>query len=241
VRVVNAAQDPDLLWAFKGGGGGTWGVVTRLTLRTHDLPKYFGWAGGRIQANSDEAFRKLIGRFIAFYAANLFNPHWGEQVSIQDDRSLRLSMVCQGLDADRVKQIWQPFVDWVNAAGSDYALERPLRTGAEDARGWWKMDDSLIPDTRAGAPEHHGWWHGDAGQVGVFLHGYDSLWLPASLLEPARQQVLVDALIAASRHKTVGIHFNKGLAGAASDGVNAARQTATNPAVLGRISGHVSG
>ena len=28
--------------ALKGGGGGSLGVVTRLTLRTHDLPEFFG-------------------------------------------------------------------------------------------------------------------------------------------------------------------------------------------------------
>jgi hypothetical protein len=28
----------DLFWALKGGGGGSFGVVTRLTLRTHELP-----------------------------------------------------------------------------------------------------------------------------------------------------------------------------------------------------------
>ncbi len=38
LRVVNACQDEDLFWALKGGGGGTFGVVTRVTLRTHALP-----------------------------------------------------------------------------------------------------------------------------------------------------------------------------------------------------------
>src|SRR3569623_2016758 len=41
-RVVNRDREPDLFWALKGGGGGTFGVVTRLTLATHDLPKTFG-------------------------------------------------------------------------------------------------------------------------------------------------------------------------------------------------------
>ena len=38
VRVVNACRNPDLFWAIKGGGGGSWGVVTRVTVRTHELP-----------------------------------------------------------------------------------------------------------------------------------------------------------------------------------------------------------
>src|SRR4029450_10066309 len=41
VRIANAVRNPDLFWALKGGGGGTFGVVTRLTLRTHALPAYF--------------------------------------------------------------------------------------------------------------------------------------------------------------------------------------------------------
>src|SRR5262252_3093275 len=62
IRLANACTNPDLFWAIKGGGGGSWGVVTKVTLRTHDLPQFFGGAGGKIKANSDDAFRKLIAR-----------------------------------------------------------------------------------------------------------------------------------------------------------------------------------
>src|SRR5664279_1617302 len=32
VRIANACNNPDLFWALKGGGGGSFGVVTKLTL-----------------------------------------------------------------------------------------------------------------------------------------------------------------------------------------------------------------
>ena len=32
VRTVNASNDADLFWALKGGGGGSCGVVTKVTL-----------------------------------------------------------------------------------------------------------------------------------------------------------------------------------------------------------------
>jgi FAD/FMN-containing dehydrogenase len=38
VQLANACTNADLFWALKGGGGGTFGVVTRVTLRTHCLP-----------------------------------------------------------------------------------------------------------------------------------------------------------------------------------------------------------
>ncbi|HEV8358746.1 MAG TPA: FAD-dependent oxidoreductase, partial [Gemmatimonadales bacterium] len=46
VRTVNAYSEPDLFWALKGGGGGSFGVVTRLTLRTRELPDTFGGVSG---------------------------------------------------------------------------------------------------------------------------------------------------------------------------------------------------
>jgi FAD/FMN-containing dehydrogenase len=231
VSIVNECNDPDLFWALKGGGGGTFGVVTRVTLRTHDLPAFFGFAGGTITAASEAAFAELIARFVDFYGDDLLNRHWGEQVTLAPDNTLGISMVCQGLDNSEAQDAWRPFFDWVRSSG-DLLVTTPLRTGAEDARSWWQVDDSMIPDTRPGAPESRGWWQGDQGQVGAFIHGYDSLWLPASLLEPDRRRVLAAALFAASRHKTVQLHFNKGLAGAPPEAIAAARETATNPAAF---------
>jgi len=234
VRVVNACRNPDLFWAIKGGGGGSWGVVTRVTVRTHELPEFFGAAFGRIQAKSAEGFRRLIARFIDFYAANLLNPHWGEQISLEPNNSLKISMVFQGLTGPQVREIWKPFFDWANSSPQEVTVVDKLGAAAGQARRWWNVEgnNSFVPDKREGAPKHHGWWTGDQAQVGAFLHGYDSLWLPASLMQQSQRARLGDALFAASRHKKVDLHFNKGLAGAPAEALAASRNTATNPKVL---------
>ena len=233
VRIANACTNPDLFWALKGGGGGSWGVVTKLTLRTHDLPEHFGAAWGTIKAKSDEAFRKLLAAFFAFYADNLFNAHWGEQVAVTPDNVLKISMVSQGLDTQQSKAVWQPFYDWVATSPQDFIVAEPFGSIAVKAQHWWDIEGnpSMIPDKRPGAPKHHGWWKDDQIEVGVFLHGYESLWLPAALLQKARQPELVAALFAACRYKPVGLHLNKGLAGGSPDAIAAAQDTATNPAV----------
>ena len=82
VRIANACSNPDLFWALKGGGGG-FGVVTRVTLRTHELPEFFGVVFATIKAASDDAYRRLIGKTVEFYAQALFNPHWGEQLVVR--------------------------------------------------------------------------------------------------------------------------------------------------------------
>jgi FAD/FMN-containing dehydrogenase len=238
IRTANACTNPELFWAIKGGGGGSWGVVTRLTLRTRELPEYFGAADGRIKASSDAALRRLIGRFVAFYAGNLFNPHWGESIQIGRS-SLHISMESQGLDKEQVAQVWQPFFDWVAASPQDFTITSPLTTSCMPAQHYWDAqylkatgDTSFVSDQRPGAPESHIWWVGDQEQVGEFWHGYESLWLPASLLSDGQRESFADALFASSRHWTVGLQFNKGLAGAPAGAIAEAKETATNPAVL---------
>ena len=76
IRVANPYINPDLFWALKGGGGGTFGVVTKLTVKTHELPLLFGGVFADVEAQSDAAFRRLLTRFVEFYADHLFNPNW---------------------------------------------------------------------------------------------------------------------------------------------------------------------
>jgi FAD/FMN-containing dehydrogenase len=237
VRIANAFTNPDLFWAIKGGGGGTFGVVTRMTLRTHELPEYFGGVFGDITATSDAAFKTLVARFIAFYRERLFNAHWGEQVSLREGRKLHLAMVFQGLDRAQAQAVWAPFLDWLRAS-EDYTFKEPTIM-AVPARRFWDADfwskaapGIMVKDEREGAPVHHAVWQGDRGQVGWYIHAYESTWLPAALLEEDAQARLVDALCAASQQWWVELHFNKGLAGAPAEALAAARNTATHPGVV---------
>jgi len=237
VRIANACTNADLFWALKGGGGGSFGVVTKVTLRTHPLPEFFGGVGGTIKAQTDFAFRELITRFFEFYRDKLFNQHWGEQIRIRPDNVIELSMACQGLNDGEAKSVWQPFLDWVKSVPELTASD--TGAAARDSRRYWDVvarkqrgNRAMISDPRPGAPVTHAFWSGDQGQVGAFLHGYDSVWLPAKLLQRDEQPRLVNALFAASRLKKVELHFNKGIAGAPAEAVARTRDTATNPAVL---------
>ena len=86
-----------------------------------------------------------------------------------------------------------------------------------------RLPGVVLADDRPGAPAGNILRAGDREQAGQVLHGYGSAWLPAALLGSERQRDLADALFAATRHWSVSLHVNKGLA---------ARDTATNPAVL---------
>ncbi len=239
VRIVNACREPDLFWALKGGGGGGFGVVTRVTLRTHDMPEVVGAVFMTIRAASDAAFRRLIARFLAFCKDSLCNPHWGEEVHFQPDNTFAVGMVFQRLDQTQAQAVWQPFLDWVAASPQEFTMPTPATIKSLPARDYWNGDylrthlpQFFLADDRPGAPGGNVWSAGDAPQASQFMHGLGSAWLSASLLSEDRLPRLADALFASSRHWAVELHCNKGLAGAPTNAVAAARDTAMNPAVL---------
>ena len=238
VRIANARKNPDLFWALKGGGGGAFGVVSRLTLRVHPLPETFGAVNLTVKAASPVAFRRLIGMTLDFCAQSLVGPHWGEQIRFRGDDKLVVSMVFQGLARSEAVAVWQPFLDTLGAAADLHVEFSPLKIVSTSAREFWsptlvkRVLGFIASDDRPGAPRGNVFWPGDQGQAGQVLHGYGSTWLPRALLQPDRRVALGDALFAATRHWGVSLHLNKGLAGAPAEAIAAARDTATNPAVL---------
>jgi FAD/FMN-containing dehydrogenase len=238
VRVVNECLNPDLFWAIKGGGGGTFGVVTRFTLRTRELPEFFGVVSSAIRAASDVAYRALIAEALSFYRANLFNDHWGEKIYFRSDNTIDIGMLFQGLTRQQVEEAWAPFFGWVRAR-KEYSFTRQPLVLAVPAQRFWdpqfmntQVSGAVLLDDREGAPPHHAFWKDNQYEAGQLLHAYKSAWLPAALLEPHRQSALVDAIFASSRHWGSEFHFNKGLAGASVEEIVSARNTATNPQVL---------
>ena len=238
LRTVNACQDPELFWALKGGGGGSFGVVTKLTLRTRELPAYFGAALGVIKANSREAYKKLLAKTISFYKENLFNEHWGEQIRFYADNTLHIQMLFQGLTKEEAEATWQPFQQWVAGNPADYSWNSPSSIIALPAQHLWDpaflrahAPEVIVSDTRPGASPTNICWAGDINECGQVLQAYHSAWMPATLLEIENQSKLAEALFEASRHWTVSFHFNKGLAGAPEEERMAVKETATNPQV----------
>lgn len=239
VRIVNAVREPDLFWALRGGGGGTFGVVTRLTLRTHDLPRRFGVVHWTLRAISDAAFRRLLDRFVALYADHLFNPHWGEQASARPGNVLEVTMLFQGLDAAQAQAAWQGLITFVAAHPREYVAGDDLLIADIPARHFWDeaymsqvLPSAVARDTREGAGRDNWWWKGDSQQVAAFWHGYESAWLPQRLLHGENRAAFVDAWFSASRRWPVTLHFNKGLAGGSASAIDTSGATAMNAKVL---------
>ncbi len=239
VKIANACNNPDLFWALKGGGGGSFGVVTKLTLRTRQLPENFGAVFGSIKAKDDSSYKKLIEEILNLYKDQLFNRHWGESISFQNDNSVDFSMLFHGLTLQEAKNSWEKFESWVKEMPNNYTFETPLTIIEIPARHLWdtaflrkNAPNLIVADDRKQAPLENIYWAADKEQAGQFLFAFHSAWLPAALLQNDKQVDLTNAIFAATRHWSLSLHFNKGLAGSPQEEIEAARDTAMNPAVL---------
>lgn len=230
IRIANACSEPELYWALRGGGGGTYGIVTRVTLATYELPQTFGIAAGAITAKTDAAYRRLIEHFTAFYRDHLDNEHFGEKISLGPNNEFDLSMSIQGLTQAEADALWQPFKDWV---ASDAELSGGFVVRMFPGIVNWNTDvlKKVAPEairTDDKHPELY-WWAGDAEQVGAYWFAYISRWIPQAAFGDAR---LAGALFDASRKWHVELHFNKGLAGGNADALARSKQTSINPDAL---------
>ncbi len=237
-RVVNGWRDPDLFFALRGGGGGTFGIVTRLTLATHPLPSTIGGVFFTVTATSDAAWSALVSRVVAFYGEALCNPTWGEQIRFSPGRTLDVSMVFQGIDQQAAEAAWEPLLSWIARRDGEYRLANPPLFLAVPGRRFWDaaflrtVPGIVLADDRPEAPVGNIFWATNLGEAAQVLHAYESLWLPMALLGDDRRQRLADALVAAAAAWSVTLHVNKGMGGGAPEAIAATRQTAMNPRVL---------
>ena len=239
VRIANACTNPDLFWGLKGGGGGSLGVVTRLTLRTHDLPAFFGAAFMTIKATSDAAFRRLIGRVVSFYQREPLQSALGRADRLPAGQPPRdrhgVPRAGPAAGGDNLAPV--PRLAGRFAAGFQHRVGAMDRVSASPA-----LLGSRIPQRDSPAsclrtivralprPTCSGraiWARRDRCCTATSRRGS----LPRYCSRTGRNS-LGDALFAASRHWRVSLHLNKGLAGAPADAIAAARDTAMNPAVL---------
>jgi FAD/FMN-containing dehydrogenase len=237
IVVANDAQNQDLFWALRGGGGGTFGIVTRVTLRSHPIPDRVGVVRGRITAKTDDAFRELVVRLLRLYETTLNNEHWGEQIAIGGDNAIDVTMTNLDLTADQARAVWKPFLDWLASRPDAFTqtLAFPVLPFKYlwDA-AWWEQNlpAGIVLDRRPGQPKTQYWWAGNQGEVSAFIRSYQSRWLPISTLSEASAPRMADILIAAAKYWRLELHFNKGLSGATAQAIARERQTSVNPVAL---------
>ena len=75
--VANACSSPDLFYALRGGGGGTFGIVTEFVARTHAPPQFVGLGSLTITATGEDAFVEAMTALLLNYSLAALAPPYG--------------------------------------------------------------------------------------------------------------------------------------------------------------------
>jgi FAD/FMN-containing dehydrogenase len=233
VLTANKFINSDLFWALRGGGGGTFGIVTRMTLLAHDLPSTDGWLYGSISAANDAAYEELIYRYITFAGERLCNSSWGEGVTFLKEKNI-IDVGTAFLDtsAEEAMRLWEEFLAPLKKRPNEFNVQIDCKIHAFKDKWNPLVQKSVMMDSREGAPEGYFWWKGNDVEVGAYWANYQGRGIPLDNMKGVEAKILANAIFNASRTSLILFQTNKGLAGQPQESYLRDITTSMNPAVF---------
>jgi FAD/FMN-containing dehydrogenase len=120
-RIVNSYNNADLFWAMRGGGGGTFGVVTSVTYKTHDLVPLSAFFLSANFSNPDIA-QEVITEYLKMHPT-LADAGWGGYADAVSPTSLSFFYVAPNMSLAEANATLLPFVNFAqNATGGALQL-----------------------------------------------------------------------------------------------------------------------
>jgi hypothetical protein len=234
IQIANEKQNSDLFWALRGGGGGTFGVVTRTTMLAHPIPDTMGLVAGKIVAKNDAAFQALLVQLVKFLQGTT-TVDWGEQIRVSEDNEIEFApLTYLNKSENWARKQLKPLTNWVektDGVTSDLSFSVFPFSDLWNTEFWDKENpDQITRDPTPGSPDWYYWWTSNSKELSWYLIAYQSRWLPFEMLEDPDQ--LAKLMFDVSRVNDYSIHLNKGLYGQSDESRSRDEKTCINPAVF---------
>ena len=170
--VANSYRNKDLFWALRGGGGGTWGVVTSVTYRTHPSTT-FSAALLSVNSTNTDSTQKLLTEIIRLTPSLVEQGYGGYGGGFNNQ--IHFSVLSPNLTAEQTKATFLPLFDFaVSQPGFQVENETVL------FQDFWQFYDALFT--------------GNDGQVGVPSE-ISSWLLPKDVIETDKPEELAAELL----------------------------------------------
>ncbi len=233
IHVVNRYREPDLFWALRGGGGGTFGVVSRMTLLSHPIPRLDGVLSGSLSAKTDEGYRELIERYLAFVPDALNNPAWGEGVLlVKGKNTIELNTQYLDMSVDDARRVWAPLLEPLRARPDEFTVDARFTVRPFADKWNYSKRTGIVMDDRPGTKPGYFWFEGNVSEVGAYWGAYQGRGIPLSAMRSDAVKALADAFFNASRTSLLNFQTNKALAGEHPEAAARDRETSIHPAVF---------
>ena len=144
--IANPYQNEDLFWALRGGGGGTWGVVTSVTYKTHPSTPL---SSALLLANytNAESIQNILAEIIRL-TPSLVEQGYGGYFSILTGRILLL-VISPNVTAEETQATFLPLFEL--AASQPGVSVQNSTTVYQDFQSWYESP-FFAPGDVAGIP-----------------------------------------------------------------------------------------
>ena len=131
--IANSYQNEDLFWALRGGGGGTWGVVTSVAYRTHPSTPL---SSALLSANSTNAdsTQNILAEMIRL-TPSLVEQGYGGYCSISVGQ-IRLFVLSPNVAAEETQATFFPFFEFA-ASQPDVSVQNSTAV-FQDLWSWYQ-------------------------------------------------------------------------------------------------------
>ena len=149
--VANTYTNPDLFWALRGGGGGTWGVVTSVTYRTHPSTT-FSAAFITVNSTNVNSTQNLLTEIIRLTPSLVEQGYGGYGGGTTDQ--LQLFVLSPNVTANQTVATFTPLFEF---AHSQPGFQVQNETVLFD--DFWEFYDALFStDGQVGVPSEISSW-----------------------------------------------------------------------------------
>ena len=107
--IANAYRNKDLFWALRGGGGGTWGVVTSVTYKTHPSTPFSGAFLLVNSANAD-SMQKLFTEIIRLTPSLVEQGYGGYGGGTSEQ--IQFSVMSPNVTAEQTQATFSPLFEF---------------------------------------------------------------------------------------------------------------------------------
>ncbi|KAK1228962.1 hypothetical protein PQX77_008002 [Marasmius sp. AFHP31] len=120
---ANAHSHPDLFWALRGGGPGTYGVVTSITYKTHPIEPL---VGGYILANfTTRDIAKSVGLEFLKLQPKLSDVQWGGY-SLFSENNFLFALLAPNATMEQANTTVGPFLEYLKTTAGENNTQMTL-------------------------------------------------------------------------------------------------------------------
>ena len=149
--IANAYRNKDLFWALRGGGGGTWGVVTSVTYKTH-LSTPFSSAlilVNSTNANSTQKFLTEIIRLTPSLVEQGYGGYSGGSAEL-----FQFFVLSPNVTGEQTNATFRPLFEFAHSQPGLAVMNETVVF--ED---WWQFyDNAYSRDGQVGVPNEISSW-----------------------------------------------------------------------------------